>query len=64
MVESLKIPHFAEEIRMGDQEIESNGHQRETGLMEVFRTLKDIQDGNGKILQCMEQQNQINQQMM
>ena len=61
MVKILDISHFVEEVRMGDQRIESNGHHFEMEPKEVFWTLKDIQVGNGKILQYMEQQNQINQ---
>ena len=49
---------------MGIEITQSNCHQYNMGTMEVLQTLRDIQIGNGNILQCVEQQNKINQQMM
>ena len=39
---------------MGNQGTGSNGHQSDMGTMDVYRTLNDIQVGDGKILQRME----------
>ena len=65
MAKSPKISQFAEEKRLGDeQRTYSNGHLFEMEPKKVFQTLKSIQVGNEKILQYMEQHNQINQQLM
>ena len=64
MAEEPELSNFVEEVSTGVQRTKSNGHQADMGIVEVFQNLKDILIGNGKILQSLEQQNQINQQVM
>ena len=54
------MSNFNEEVGMGNQWTNSDGHQSGMEPKEVFRTLKDIDVGNVKMLQYMEEPNQIN----